>query len=664
MTGFVAVVDLETLREATQLRDSLEAALAGSKRKPALPDTLYLRVPGINRMTLPCRLRASQTDTGAAFIELLHPKTKRVKIDARMTASVETIMQQQRSGAGEVAIEVDTEVARAKRNELRAAGHSVYLMDTLRAVPARRILVRASGPVFPWREPTADELRAWVDERGLVRDDAVQAAGFTVLRFLASSDGLEAALKQRDTSSMLDLAIEQLAANASAKTVGKPDYQLTIDAIRRRDRRLDMAGGAKVPTILAQQLHTAPGRGGERLQVPSGEDIEPTMWTHDLHGDDFIREDPGGTFDRDDARSMEAMKALRSRANLAVQRGETVVQERYMGFEVRADLPRRTKRKAKRKGLEDPKQLVLWVTEAEQVTGRDLAKLEQRVKGPAADRWRSIHDAAATMLGDYGIETIAVSAAVFKLWREARDQNREVQAITVDVPTIARVLGHDLRAMNAKRREAIDRQLRLLTAMTLPIHVGNWKGKEWVWHGRMLQVEEYLRASDGETIYRLRPTERWADPKAFLWVPDELLQLDLGRQELEVRLGWIICREFARGYGSKVVGERDLRRRLDWLLTEAGDISIDRLVRDLGAAGAKARLVKAFAALESIGLDVTVEWNDEDLRASMCRPLVSERLALVHDQLAGKRLRQRRAELTGKVRKAGKAKPSHAPKES
>jgi hypothetical protein len=269
------------------------------------------------------------------------------------------------------------------------------------------------------------------------------------------------------------------------------------------------------------------------------------------------------------------------------------------------------------------------------------------------------------MLGDYGIETIAVSAAVFKLWREARDQNREVQAITVDVPTIARVLGHDLRAMNAKRREAIDRQLRLLTAMTLPIHVGQWKGKEWVWHGRMLQVDEYLRASDGETIYRLRPTERWADPKAFLWVPDELLQLDLGRQELEVRLGWIICREFARGYGSKIVGERDLRRRLDWLLTEAGDISIDRLVRDLGAAGAKSRLIKAFTVLESMGLDVHVEWKDEDLRGSMCRPLVSERLALVHDQISGKRLRQRRAELRmGKAKKTGKAKRGPAPKQS
>ena len=148
-----------------------------------------------------------------------------------------------------------------------------------------------------------------------------------------------------------------------------------------------------------------------------------------------------------------------------------------------------------------------------------------------------------------------------------------------------------------------------------------------------------------------------------MWVPDELMQLDLGRQELEIRMGTLICREFGRGYGAKIVSERDLRRRLDWMLMEAGDISVENMIRKEGTAAAKARLLTMIASLEAIGLDMAVEWDEDNLLASICRPLVSERLSLVHHQLAGKRLlgvNKRLAE----ARKPGKPRKLKAKAES
>jgi hypothetical protein len=53
---------------------------------------------------------------------------------------------------------------------------------------------------------------------------------------------------------------------------------------------------------------------------------------------------------------------------------------------------------------------------------------------------------------------------------------------------------------------------------------------------------------------------------------------------------------------------------------------------------------------------MAIEWNDDDLRASICRPIVSERLSLVHDQLAGKRLRGARAALVGSMKAKAKGK--------
>lgn len=650
MTGFVAVVDIDDPREAFKLRSDLEAAMAWKKRIPPLPDLLYLRVPGWNRVTLPCRLRAARSEGDAAYLELLHPNTKRIRIDARMVASLDVIMQQPRPAQGEVAIELDQDALRARR---AALGDQAFLLDVMRETPARRMLVRAM-PIAGWREPTSQERSEWLDAAGVAREDAIRGAGFTLQRFLKCDDGLEAALQRQDAGSMLDLAIEQMIAQAGAKAGGKPEYQVTIEAVRRRDRALDTAGGAKVPTILAQQLHTAPGRAG-----PAAGPMTITMGTHELETDrrDAARLNHLVTHAAlQDAGGLDgALAALHKMSQMQMGSHPANVTS-MIGIEARSDLPQRTKRGAKRKPLEDPKQLVLWATETELMTRRDPAAVRETVQFPAGMRWSSLADSARDLIAAYGVETIAVAAALFKLWREELEAKRDQAGpIRVGVADVARVMGLDPRSMNAKRREAIQTQLRLLTAMTLPVKMGAWKGKDWTWHGRIFGVEEFLLADDGEAIYRLKPTSRWQDPKAFLWVPDELIQLDLGRQELEMRLGWMICREFARGYGAKVVGDRDLRRRLDWMLAEAGDVTIDRLIRDKGTSSAKARMLQAVEALEAIGLDMAIEWNEDDLRASICRPIVSERLSLVHDQLAGKRLRGARAALTGARKAKGKA---------
>lgn len=650
MNGFVAVVNIDDPREAFKLRSDLEAAMGWKKRIPALPDLLYLRVPGLNRVTLPCRLRAARSEGDAAYLELLHPNTKRVRIDARMVASLDVIMQQPRQAHGEVAIELDRDALRATRATL---GDQAFLLDVMRVTPTRRMLVRAM-PIAGWREPTSQERSEWLDAAGVAREDAIRSAGFTLQRFLKCDDGLEAALQRQDAGSMLDLAIEQMIAQAGAKAGGKPEYQVTIEAVRRRDRALDTAGGAKVPTILAQQLHTAPGRAG-----PAAGPMTITMGTHELETDRRNEErltnlithttlsDAGGPDG--------ALHALHKLSQMQMGSHPANVAS-MIGIEARSDLPKRTKRGAKRKPLEDPKQLVLWATETE-LTRRDPFAVRETQSFPSGQRWNSLADSARDLIAAYGVETIAVAAALFKLWREELEAKRDQAGpIRVGVADVARVMGLDPRSMNAKRREAIQTQLRLLTAMTLPVKMGAWKGKDWTWHGRIFGVEEFLLADDGEAIYRLKPTSRWQDPKAFLWVPDELIQLDLGRQELEMRLGWMICREFARGYGAKFVGDRDLRRRLDWMLAEAGDVTIDRLIRDKGASSAKARMVQAVEALEAIGLDMAIEWNDDDLRASICRPIVSERLSLVHDQLAGKRLRAKRAALVGSMKAKAKGK--------
>ena len=60
---------------------------------------------------------------------------------------------------------------------------------------------------------------------------------------------------------------------------------------------------------------------------------------------------------------------------------------------------------------------------------------------------------------------------------------------------------------------------------------------------------------------------------------------------------------------------------------------------------------------------MAVEWDEDNLLASICRPLVSERLSLVHHQLAGKRLlgvNKRLAE----ARKPGKPRKLKAKAES
>jgi hypothetical protein len=641
MTGFIAVVDMDDLGETMKLRKDLEAAQASAKRKPDLPDLLYIRVPGVNRVTLPCRLRAMQTAASAQYLELLHPKTKRVKIDARMVASMEDILKQQRPAGGEVAIEVDREAARAKRDELRARGESAYLVDCLRLAPARRILARIGGPVFGWREPTADELRAWVRSDGLVDDAALQAAGVTVFRYLTATEGLEVALQRRDASTMLDMAVEQLAEGANRQVAGRPAYLQTIEAVHRRDRKLDTAGGTKVPTIIAQQLHTAPGRGGQQPDTKNPEKFAVTLATHELEepyrGEKGLQLRPAVNH-QTIAEAGGPGGALHQLWEAAkVQRGQQ--REPFLGIEARAELPQRTKRSAKRKPMEDPRQLVLWATEAEQVAARDIMVLDQRTKMPDQERWQTLTDVTQRMIAGYGVQTLVVGAAVFKLWRAELEAKRDTAgAIAVGVNDVARVLGMEPRSLNAKRRAALEDQLRLLTAIALPVKLGTFKGKEWTWHTRVFVVEEFLRADDGETIYRLRPTARWQDPKDFMWIPDELMQLDLGRQELEVRMGTLICREFGRGYGAKIVSERDLRRRLDWMLMEAGDISVEGMIRRDGPAAAKARLLTMIENLEAIGLDIAVEWNDENLLASVCRLMVSERLALVHHQLAGKRL--------------------------
>jgi hypothetical protein len=650
MSGFVAVVDIDDPREAFKLRSDLEAAMRSKKHLPALPDLLYLRVPGLNRVTLPCRLRAARSEGDAAYLELLYPKKARVRIDARMVASVDVIMQQPRLAHGEVVIELDQDALRAKR---AAQGDQAFLLDVMRVTPTRRMLVRAM-PIAGWREPTSQERSEWLDAAGVAREDAIRSAGFTLQRFLKCDDGLEAALQRQDAGSMLDLAIEQMIAQAGAKAGGKPEYQLTIEAVRRRDRALDTAGGAKVPTILAQQLHTAPGRAG-----PAAGPMTITMGTHELETDrrDAARLNPlvNHATLADAGGPDGALHALYKLSQMQMGSHPANVAS-MIGIEARSDLPQRAKRGVKRKPLEDPKQLVLWATETE-LKRRDPFAVRETQSFPAGQRWNSLADSARDLIAAYGVETIAVAAALFKLWREELEAKRDQAGpIRVGVADVARVMGLDPRSMNAKRREAIQTQLRLLTAMTLPVKMGAWKGKDWTWHGRIFGVEEFLLADDGEAIYRLKPTSRWQDPKAFLWVPDELIQLDLGRQELEMRLGWMICREFARGYGAKFVGDRDLRRRLDWMLAEAGDVTIDRLIRDKGASSAKARMVQAVEALEAIGLDMAIEWNDDDLRASICRPIVSERLSLVHDQLAGKRLRGARAALVGSMKAKAKGK--------
>jgi len=665
--GFVAVVELAGPDEAVRLHQALIAATAGAKRPPVLPDLLYLRVPGVTRWTLPCRLRRKQRAGGSPFIELLYPKVRpQPQIDARLIASGDEIMRMPRPGGPEIAVEVDRAAFDESRKQPRPRGERPYLVDILPTLPAKRVMVR-SGTVFGWRDATAEELQAWL-VNGVLVGEIVERQGFTVHRFIHSDNGLQSALDQRAKGDMLDLAVEQIVAAATERRGGRPDYQARIDAVGRRDRRLDTQGGTKLPQILPQLLTTAPGRSGP--DAPSS--LEVTMSTHEIeedrHGETQLRFgldyrrilDHGGK--KQEGRALGPLSELGDAA--AIVRGSGKGREWLLGIEVRAELKERAKKRGKRKPLDDPRQLVLWSTEAEQVAQRDLVVIDrdQRRGMKEQDRLVRLQDAALDLMRDYGVQTIQVGAAVFQLWRKAIEKDKEVRAITVDRDTVARVLGFEPHAMNDRMRKGIDQQLRLLTAMTLPVRLGMFNMKHWTWHGRILTVQEFIRSEDGETVYKLSPADRWKDDRRFLWVPDELLQLDLGRHELEFRLGWIICREFSRGYGNKVMSEaagklRELHRKLGWMLAEAGDMTIQRTIEDQSRAAAKARIVRAVEMLEGIGLDMVIEWNEDSLLDSICRPIVSERLSLVHEQLSGARLRRAQLTLTKKPKAQAKAAP-------
>ena len=267
----------------------------------------------------------------------------------------------------------------------------------------------------------------------------------------------------------------------------------------------------------------------------------------------------------------------------------------------------------------------------------------------------SVEAQAVRLIMHYDVP--AIQAAHVLLGAALRSDSQTVLATPTN---LAALLGKTHR-LNGAEYTALSDTIAVVEAMGVDFDIDKSRKVVMLMFDREATVLDSNTSGTTRAYHILKPS-----PKLFaamyakdnkgrgsMFVLNDLARMDASVCDLEIRLGYVACKEHALGYATRYARGQTTNRKLGyWARESCAYRTLERLKDSRGLPAMRARVEQAATNLAAIGLDVVIDWDTANVWDSKVT-FTAERLTLAQHATRGNILTAAKAKhgkyLEGKV---------------